>query len=111
MKTIKKKEGEAFEALKKEFCYANIMQAPRVKSVSVSVGTGSFKDKKKIDIVINEFFLQSTIESFTMSVHLRSSRVGMKMNDGFFACFSSEALFKLATIIRENIFNIVREKH
>ncbi|OHA18838.1 MAG: 50S ribosomal protein L5 [Candidatus Taylorbacteria bacterium RIFCSPHIGHO2_02_FULL_47_18] len=53
MKTIKKKEGEAFEALKKEFCYANIMQAPRVKSVSVSVGTGSFKDKKKIDIVLD----------------------------------------------------------
>ena len=53
MKTIKKKEAEAFEALKNEFGYANIMQAPRVKSVSVSVGTGSFKDKKKIDIVLD----------------------------------------------------------
>lgn len=50
-KTIKDKQADAFTALKDAFGYRSPMQAPRVKSVSVSVGVGSFKDKKKIDLV------------------------------------------------------------
>jgi len=51
MKTVKEKEKEMFEILKKEFGYTNSMQAPRLLKIALSSGTGSFKDKKKIDIV------------------------------------------------------------
>ncbi len=48
---IKEKENKVFEVLKAEFGYKNKMQAPRLKKVSVSSAFGSFKDKKKIEIV------------------------------------------------------------
>ena len=51
MKTVKEKQKETFETLKKEFNYKNIMQAPRLVKIVLSSGVGSFKDKKKIDIV------------------------------------------------------------
>lgn len=53
MKSIKEKQNTSFAALKDAFGYANVMQAPRLVSVSVSSGVGSFKDKKKIDIVLD----------------------------------------------------------
>lgn len=53
MKSIKEKQKTAFTALKDTFGYTNVMQAPRLKSVSVSSGVGSFKDKKKIEIVLD----------------------------------------------------------
>jgi large subunit ribosomal protein L5 len=53
MKTIKEKQVGAFDALKNQRGYTNPMQVPRVRSVSVSVGTGSFKDKKKCDVVMD----------------------------------------------------------
>lgn len=51
MKTVKEKEKEVFETLKKEFGYTNVMQAPQLVKIVLSSGVGSFKDKKKIDIV------------------------------------------------------------
>ena len=42
---------EAFDKLKEEFGYKNRMQAPRLKKIVVSVGTGSFKDPAKKEIV------------------------------------------------------------
>src|SRR3989344_42126 len=51
MKTVKEKEKATFETLKKEFGYTNVMQAPRLVKIVVSSGIGSFKDKKKIEIV------------------------------------------------------------
>ena len=51
MQSIKSKTAKAFEALKTEFGYKNIMQAPKIEKVVVSCGVGSIKDKKKIDLV------------------------------------------------------------
>jgi len=51
MKTVKQKQKEAFEVLKAEFGYTNVMQSPRLLKAVLSSGVGSFKDKKKIDIV------------------------------------------------------------
>jgi large subunit ribosomal protein L5 len=51
MKTAREKEKEAFEILKKDFGYKNPMQSPRLVKIVLSSGIGSFKDKKKIDIV------------------------------------------------------------
>jgi|SRR5581483_8423168 len=51
MITLKEKQNKSFEALKKDFGYSNIMQSPKIEKVIISAGVGSFKDKKKIDLV------------------------------------------------------------
>ena len=51
MKTLKEKQKEAFATLKEKMGYTNSMQVPRLQKVVVSVGVGSFKDKKKIETV------------------------------------------------------------
>ena len=48
MKTLKAKQNDAFAALKSEFGYTNVMQAPRILKIVVSAGVGSFKDKKMV---------------------------------------------------------------
>ena len=55
MKTIsvKEKEDKAFEAMKGDFHYKNRMQGPRLTKVIVSVGTGSNKDKKRNELVVD----------------------------------------------------------
>ena len=49
--SIKEKTKKAFDQMKNEFGYTNIMQAPKILKVVVSSGVGSLKDKKKIDLV------------------------------------------------------------
>lgn len=51
MKSINQKQKEAFDALKETMGYRNPMQTPRIVKAVVSVGVGSFKDKKKIEVV------------------------------------------------------------
>lgn len=41
METVKQKEKKAYSALKGKYGYKNVMAAPRLKKVIVSVGTGS----------------------------------------------------------------------
>lgn len=50
MKTLKEKQVDAYEVMKKAYGYTNVMQAPKVLKVVVSAGIGSFKDKKKIEL-------------------------------------------------------------
>ena len=45
--TVKQKEAKAFEKMKGEFHYKNVMAAPRLKKVVVSVGTGTYMQKDK----------------------------------------------------------------
>lgn len=42
---------DAFKSLKENFGYTNVMEAPRLVKVVVSVGIGSFKDPKKKELV------------------------------------------------------------
>ncbi|KKW21129.1 MAG: 50S ribosomal protein L5 [Parcubacteria group bacterium GW2011_GWF2_50_9] len=51
MKSIKDKQKEAYNVLKGTMGYTNVMQVPRLQKVVVSAGIGSFKDKKKIEVV------------------------------------------------------------
>lgn len=50
MKTLREKQTHAYEVMKKDFGYTNIMQAPKVLKVVVAAGIGSFKDKKKVEL-------------------------------------------------------------
>jgi len=51
--TIKEKEKSAFETMKTEFHYKNVMAAPRLKKIVINVGTGTMmkKDKNKNDAI------------------------------------------------------------
>ncbi|HEU0080738.1 MAG TPA: 50S ribosomal protein L5 [Candidatus Paceibacterota bacterium] len=49
--TLKDKQAQSFDSMKKEFGYTNAMQAPKVLKVVVSAGVGSIKDKKKVELV------------------------------------------------------------
>lgn len=51
MALLKEKQNKALSALQKDFGYTNKMQSPRVEKVLVSVGVGSIKDKKKIELI------------------------------------------------------------
>lgn len=53
MKSIKELTKESYKALKSEFGYKNVMQAPKIEKVIISSGVGSFKDKKKIDLAVD----------------------------------------------------------
>ncbi len=51
MDTTAKKVAGAYGALKEPMKYTNPMQSPRLSKVVVSVGVGSLKDKKKIELI------------------------------------------------------------
>lgn len=51
MEMLKEKQNKVFDVLKGSFGYVNQLQAPRIVKVVVSVGTGSIKDKAKIDLI------------------------------------------------------------
>lgn len=50
MISAKENIKSSYDALKTEFGYRNVMQSPKIQKVVVSIGVGSFKDKKKIDL-------------------------------------------------------------
>ena len=47
----KQKQVKAFDVLKEKFGYTNVMQSPSLKKVVVSIGVGSLKDKKKVELI------------------------------------------------------------
>lgn len=52
-KSVKEKIAKAYDVMKADFGYKNKMQAPKIQKVVVSVGVGSQKDKKKIELIAN----------------------------------------------------------
>lgn len=50
-KTIKEKQSEVFEGLKKDTGWKNRFEAPKIEKVIINTGIGSIKDKKKIELV------------------------------------------------------------
>lgn len=53
MKTKTTPQQTTFNALKAEFAYTNLMQAPKVGKIIVSTGVGSLKDKKKLELIVD----------------------------------------------------------
>ncbi len=51
--TTKERLAGTFKAMKEDFKYSSAMQAPRVQKVIVSVGVGSVKDKKRLEMIEN----------------------------------------------------------
>ncbi len=43
----------SFKSMKEAFGYKNPMQAPRLEKIVISTGTGSVKDKKKVELIVD----------------------------------------------------------
>ena len=54
---MKEQVLKTFSALKDTFNYSNVMQAPRLEKVVVSIGTGRIQDKQKLEIIKNRLAL------------------------------------------------------
>jgi len=52
-KSVKEIEKGLFDSFKEKLGFKNVMQTPRLDKVVISVGTGSFKDPNKKDIVVD----------------------------------------------------------
>ena len=50
-KSMKEVLAGSFEALKGEFLYKNVMQAPKVEKVVISTGVGKIDDKNKLTLI------------------------------------------------------------
>ncbi|HEY9582827.1 MAG TPA: 50S ribosomal protein L5 [Candidatus Paceibacterota bacterium] len=50
---VKENYKKAVPELRKQFGWKNDLAVPKLSKVIISVGTGSYKDKKKIDVVTN----------------------------------------------------------
>ncbi len=79
---VKEIEKKAFETLSKEFGYTNVMAAPRLVKVNVSVSTGSAmkRDKKFNDLVMDRLSKitgqKATVRKAKMSVASFKTREG-----------------------------------
>jgi large subunit ribosomal protein L5 len=51
METTQTRINNAFETLKGDFGYKNVMQSPKIEKVVISVGTGKVQDKSKIALI------------------------------------------------------------
>ena len=51
--TIKEKYSKTFDAMKGDFNYKSMMQAPRVTKIVISSGIGSVSDKKKRELILD----------------------------------------------------------
>lgn len=51
MITVQDKQKKAYASLKEALDIKNVSATPRITKVSISVGTGSLKDKKKFEII------------------------------------------------------------
>jgi len=49
----KEKFVQAFDTLKDQFGYKNRMESPRLHKIVVSTGTGSIKDKNRIEVIVD----------------------------------------------------------
>lgn len=53
MESVKEKQNKAFKVLKDKFGYTNLMSAPKVVKVVINTSTGSSKDRKRNDLIVD----------------------------------------------------------
>jgi large subunit ribosomal protein L5 len=56
-KSMKEVVAGSFKALKEEFGYKNVMQAPKIEKVVLSTGVGKIEDKNKLALIQNRLAL------------------------------------------------------
>jgi large subunit ribosomal protein L5 len=79
--SVKEVEKKAFDQLSKEFGYTNVMAAPRLTKVVISVATGSAmkKDRHRNDLVLDRLAKKATLRKAKKSVASFKTREGDKI--------------------------------
>lgn len=80
MDSIKQNYTKNIGAIKEKLGIKNIMAVPKITKVVVSVGTGSFKDKKKNDIVVDR--IAKIIGQKSVSKGAKKSVASFKIREG-----------------------------
>ncbi len=80
MKFTKEAIKNLFGVVKDKFGYKNMMQAPRIEKVVVSTGTGSIKDKKKVELIIDR--LARITGQKPAATIAKKSIAGFKLREG-----------------------------
>jgi large subunit ribosomal protein L5 len=80
--TIKEKTAKAYETMKGTYGYKNIMQAPKIEKVVVSVGTGKMSktDKKRNDFVAER--LAKIVGQKTLATRAKQAIASFKTRQG-----------------------------
>lgn len=83
-KLIQEQQKTAFDTLKKDFEWGNVMQTPKVVKVVVSVGVGKMaKDKNKVDLVADRLEKitgqKAAVRGAKKSIATYKTRVGDKV--------------------------------
>lgn len=53
MELVKEKQNKIYDTLKEKFGYSNSMAAPKITKVIINVSTGSSKDRKRNDLIVD----------------------------------------------------------
>lgn len=64
---------------------------------------------EELEVPVNKFLLDCSIETFTMGIHLRRSRIGVPMRDGCIIKLGLKGLHELGSIVCQYLFNLVRK--
>ncbi len=80
MKFTKETIKDLFGVVKDKFGYKNPMQSPRIEKVIISTGTGSTKDKKKIELIVDR--LARITGQKPAATIAKKSIAGFKLREG-----------------------------
>jgi large subunit ribosomal protein L5 len=80
MSITKDKQKDAFKTLKDKLSYTNVMQAPKITKVIISVGFGSVKDPKKVELIADR--LQKITGQKPLTTKAKKSIASFKVRQG-----------------------------
>lgn len=103
-KSVKEKEKEVFKALKEEFGYKNVFQAPRIKKIIVSTGVGSVTDKKKLELIPEKLALITGQKASIQNA--KKSIAQFKVREGQLAGFKVTLRGKRADTFLDKLIHI-----
>ncbi|MDQ5883606.1 MAG: large subunit ribosomal protein [Patescibacteria group bacterium] len=100
MKTVKDKIKESFSALKGDFGYKNVMAAPKIQKVVISVGTGS---KMRNDKNKNAFIAERIAKITGQKPAMRSAKKSIAQ----FKVREGEAIGMSVTLRGEKMYSFI----
>ncbi len=105
MEKIIDKQKKAFEALKDKFGYTNVMQAPKLEKVVVSVGVGSIvTDKRKVQLIPEK--LEKITGQKALMRPAKKSIATFKVREGQVSGYQTTLRGKMMTDFLDKLVNV-----
>jgi large subunit ribosomal protein L5 len=100
MESVKEKQKKAFELMKEEFGYTNLMAAPRLEKVVVNVGTGK---KSRFDRNANDFIA----DRLAKITGQKAASRGAKKSIATFKIRTGDPIGQVVTLRGANMYSFV----